>query len=139
MLAPDQVVKSARPKASPIHKYFEWDDSAAAAEFRKNQARNLISAVEIVEGPSQHQGERIRAFVSVPARRRLDPRGSYTSMQEALADETSRRSLLINALLELRAHRERFEALKSVAGWTEGIDMAAAALGGEAGGPEDRI
>lgn len=39
---PSVVVNEARPKKSPIHDDFEWDDAKAAEEFRLSQARQYI-------------------------------------------------------------------------------------------------
>ena len=47
-LIPDDVVKAARPKKSPIHTAFEWDDTVASEKYRVHQARNLIRAVRVV-------------------------------------------------------------------------------------------
>ena len=47
-LKPKDVVKKARPKRSPIHKAFEWDDDVAGEKYRVHQARNLIRAVRVV-------------------------------------------------------------------------------------------
>lgn len=44
----EAVVAAARPKSSPLHVAFEWDDSAAGAAYRLDQARRLIKSVELV-------------------------------------------------------------------------------------------
>jgi len=41
-LTPEEVVDEARDPDSPLHRYFEWDDSAAAEAWRLNQARSMI-------------------------------------------------------------------------------------------------
>lgn len=46
-LKPEWVVDAARPEDSPLHDYFTWDDTLAAEERRKDQARPLIRSVEI--------------------------------------------------------------------------------------------
>lgn len=43
------VVESARPKDSPLHGEFEWNDKKAGHAYRLNQARTLIRAVVLVE------------------------------------------------------------------------------------------
>lgn len=43
-----QLVEAARPKKSPIHDAFQWDDSKAAAEHRLLQARQWIKRVKII-------------------------------------------------------------------------------------------
>jgi hypothetical protein len=46
-LTPLQVLEAARPEESPLHDFFEWDDSAAAEAYRIDQARELIRRVRI--------------------------------------------------------------------------------------------
>lgn len=47
-LQPDDVLEEAESPDSPLHPFFEWDDSAAARAFRLSQARVLITRVKIV-------------------------------------------------------------------------------------------
>ena len=54
------VLQEAKKKRSPLHKHFQWDDTIAAQEFRKTQARHLIKEyVVVVE-------ERPRKLVHIP-------------------------------------------------------------------------
>ena len=46
-IAPEAVVEAARPESSPLHPCFTWDDSVAANEFRKGEARNLVRVVQV--------------------------------------------------------------------------------------------
>ena len=46
-LRPDDVVADAKSDKSPLHAFFEWDDSAAAHQFRLDQARTLIRNVKV--------------------------------------------------------------------------------------------
>jgi hypothetical protein len=46
-LSPADVLAAARPEDSPIHEFFEWDDTAAAESWRMEQARELIRRVRI--------------------------------------------------------------------------------------------
>lgn len=57
VLTPAAVVSEARPEEAPLHPAFEWDDSVAAEEHRKWQARQLIRAVHVVM--VKHNGEDI--------------------------------------------------------------------------------
>ena len=47
-LTASQVLEVARSPDSPLHPYFEWDDSIAAEQWRLEQARELIRRVKIV-------------------------------------------------------------------------------------------
>jgi hypothetical protein len=46
-LTPRMVVEAARPQTSRLHQYFEWDDQAAAEEYRLAQARHLVRSVTV--------------------------------------------------------------------------------------------
>ena len=46
-LDPVAVVEDARDPTSPLHGFFEWDDTAAAQQYRLGQARQLIRRVKI--------------------------------------------------------------------------------------------
>ena len=50
---PAVVVDRARPKGSPLHPCFEWDDRRAAERYRLEQAQLLIYALRIEEVPGQ--------------------------------------------------------------------------------------
>lgn len=47
-LTPDDVIKDARRKDSPLHDCFEWDVRKAAAAYWIEQARELIVSVRVV-------------------------------------------------------------------------------------------
>lgn len=50
-LTAKKVLEFARPKYSPLHQYFEWDDSVAAEKYRLLQARRIIISIEVeIEG-----------------------------------------------------------------------------------------
>src|SRR5262245_16182963 len=49
-LSPRDVVDAAKNDASPLHPYFEWNDSEAADQWRLEQARRLLR-VRIVYQP----------------------------------------------------------------------------------------
>ena len=42
IISPRDVVDAAKNEASPLHPYFEWNDSVAADKYRLGEARNLL-------------------------------------------------------------------------------------------------
>lgn len=110
-ITPHLVVDDARSSRSALHKWFEWDDEAAAEAYRVAQARKLMGAivVRIEERPLP-----MRAFVCV---RDSEKEGAktYTSIHVAMEDEDLRKQLLNNALHELKSWRERYDELKQLA------------------------
>ena len=47
-LTAQSVVDAARPKRAPLHDAFEWDNTVAADEWRREQARSIIKSIQIV-------------------------------------------------------------------------------------------
>lgn len=78
-LTPEDVVAAAADPASPLHGAFDWDDAAAAAKWRIEQARELIRSVRI-EITTETRSLRVVGYVR-------DPRaaGSETGYVETLA------------------------------------------------------
>lgn len=111
MLTPADVVRDARAKRSPLHPLFEWDDGAAAHEYRLAQARGVIRAV-VVTTPERPEAP-IRAFVSV---RESDETGrTYTSTLAALASPSLREQVLAAAKAELASWRRKYDGLLELA------------------------
>lgn len=46
-LTAENVVKDARDPKSPLHDYFDWNDTDAAHQWRLSQARELIRSVKV--------------------------------------------------------------------------------------------
>lgn len=60
------VLEAARSKRSVLHKFFEWDDTVAANEWRLRQAGKLIGSCKIVVINKKTKVERsVRCFVSI--------------------------------------------------------------------------
>ena len=56
-VTPSLVVEFAKDETTELHKRFEWDDTAAAEQYRLNQARRVIRVTKIV-----YEGERQTLF-----------------------------------------------------------------------------
>lgn len=113
------VVEASRDPGAPLHKAFEWDDQSAAASFRVEQAKYLIRSIEVQVSP-EPDAKPVRAFVSVVR----DEDRSYTSVSHALADRDLRRQVLIGALRELEAWRDRYAELVELANVFAAIEEA---------------
>ena len=61
----DTVLELAKKKTSAMHDYFEWDDKKAAAKFRRKQATDLISALEVTFIKDEEETKSVQAFVSL--------------------------------------------------------------------------
>jgi hypothetical protein len=116
------VIDDARPEEAPLHPAFEWDDGAAAEEYRRLQARNLINSlvVYVERGPKQEPAE-VRAFVNV-----TDHGGArfYTPILAAMSDADQRQQVIQQALAELRGWQRRYSRYEELARYTRAIAAA---------------
>ncbi len=111
MVRPKDVVKSAEPESSPLHRYFDWDDSEAAYNWRLHQARNLLRVV--VEYPEGEKDRAIRVVTSLTPDRMAG--NGYRVTTEVMSDEGHRRQMLADALAELRTFERKYRELKELA------------------------
>lgn len=118
-LTPDAVVDDARAADSPLHPCFEWNDSAAAEEWRREQAKYLIRHIEVQIQPAPNLEPRVvRAFVSVT---RNDEQ-AYTGIETAMADAALRQQVVGRAWSELQQWRRRYDAYQELAAVFSVID-----------------
>jgi len=115
-LTPDQVLKSAMPKSSPLHQHFQWDDTAAAKQYRLIQAGQLIRRVRLTIEQSPGHEIRVRAYVNVTPEIAEDgnPRGHYVSFETAQAVPNYREQLLANARRDAETFRAKYAALEEL-------------------------
>ncbi len=112
LLTPEAVVAFARPKSSPLHSRFTWDDTIAASQYRLWEARQLIRVTATLIGGDDVNP--IRAFVSlVPDRDRKA--GGYRGIAAVLSDPTMREQMLADALAEMEVFEEKYRALSELA------------------------
>ena len=78
----DDVLAEAKSESSPLHRHFEWDDSEAADQYRRQQARALIQRCRIQL--METEPVQIRAFVSLPTDR--ENGGGYRLITEVAGD-----------------------------------------------------
>ena len=93
-LTAEATVKAARPKRSPLHRHFEWDDSNAAELYRRRQAHKLIRSIRILEDDEETKPAYL-SIVDLTGRRAYRPIGKILAgidfRQRAL--ETANRDL----------------------------------------------
>jgi hypothetical protein len=79
----DDVLQAAQDEDNILHRHFEWDDSEAAKQFRREQARSLIQKckITILDSTPTH----VRAFISLPSDREAG--GGYRMVANVLGNE----------------------------------------------------
>jgi hypothetical protein len=108
-LMPRDVVEEARNPESPLHKSFEWDDTAAAEQWRIEQARRLIQvSVTVLEGSK----EPIRAFVSLTTDRKDG--GGYLLVEKVLSSKKQKEQMLKDAAAELEIFTAKFNTIQEL-------------------------
>jgi len=119
ILDPAQVVQYAQNPKTLLHSQFEWNDSAAAYQYRLWQARHLISLelVVIKDGPTF---KTVRAYISLTADRTTQ--GGYRSTIDVLSDTDLRAQMLQEAHAEMLRFRRKFGMLSELAKVFEAMD-----------------
>ena len=110
MLLVDDVLTEAKDESSPLHKHFEWDDSAAAEAHRRYQARVLIQKCHITVvdvAPTT-----VRAFVSLQSDRETG--GGYRLTTTVLDDDQMREELLRDIQYTIARWTKKFHLLDSI-------------------------
>ena len=107
VLMVDQVLEEAKSESSPLHSHFEWDDSAAAQSYRREQARTLIQRCKITLIESEPV--QIRAFVSLPADR--ENGGGYRLTSTVMGDEVMKQELLRDMQLTIQRWTKKMHLL----------------------------
>lgn len=115
VITPDIVLKEAKKKTSPLHTYFEWDDSEAAKSYRLIQAGNLIRSVKVTYEASDDVSYRVRGFVNVvPAEKNDEGKKIYIPIHEALNTPNYREQLLADAKIDADSFVKKYKVLNEV-------------------------
>ena len=117
-----KVLAEARPKRSPLHPLFEWDDTVAAERYRETQAQTiLVQLVVIHKGAKSEEPLRVRAFVSVEEKESIH----YTPFERAMSRPQLRQQLILQALSEIKVWREKYKELEELSAIFEAIGSTA--------------
>jgi len=130
-LTDDAIVAAAKATNHALHNWFEWDDSTAAKEQRRMQARQLIRSLVVTykEAPET----KVRVYeVEHKARPRDTNRTVYSTTEEVLRNPESRDRLIAAAIKSAMEFRARFKHLHELDAIIESIDKTLEKLGLEA-------
>lgn len=121
LLVPEEIVEQAQHPDSPLHPFFDWQDEAAAHQWRLAQARGLIRRLKIVN-ESDPKKQRIPEYVSLMVDR---GDGGYRSTEEVLesAELTVQLQLTAKAELEsfVRKHAMLGDLVEQVKAIADGL------------------
>lgn len=105
-LTAEMLVEVNRPEDAPLHGAFEWRNDVAAEEYRKQQARHIISCICI----KREEAEPVKVFYNIE---RQSP--VYKSIDVILKSPDDTEALLRTALGELTAIQKKYAAIKRLA------------------------
>lgn len=119
-ITPDQVVEAAQDDGSPLHAYFQWDDGAAAREYRRDQARELIRSVKVTITYETKKVNTV-AFVRDPSKDSSE--AGYVSVSRIKSDEDQARDVMIAEFKRAGAALQRARALAEFFGMSSRVDQ----------------
>lgn len=106
-LTAKNLLEVSRPEQAPLHKAFEWNDEAAAENWREHQARHIINS--LVVNVEASGADSVRCFFKV-----TQATPNYRSLQAIMKEEDSARELLETALRELEVFRSKYSTIKEL-------------------------
>lgn len=124
-IAPELVVDKAKDKASPLHGYFEWNNTTAANLYRVDQARYLIRAIAVKIERDDDDPIVTRAFVEM---KQEEAAGSYVSIAVVSQDEEMRKALVEQAMHDIAVFRQKYAVLVEVFGLLDALQVKLEAL-----------
>lgn len=109
-LTPETLLDVSRPKEAPLHNEFEWNDTIAGEKYRKEQARSIIRHLIIVRKDIEPpKAVKDRAFVYTGVKN-----DGYTSLKEALSNETWKANLLEAAKKDMQYFIAKYRRLEEL-------------------------
>lgn len=114
--SPEQIVEAAKNKNSELHKCFTWDNTVAAENWRKHQARMLVAQLVIKTETTDKEPVAVRVIASTNVRNEYKPVVKVLEVEQDYAD------LLARAVAELKAFQQKYKAIKELREIFEAID-----------------
>ena len=119
LIQPHVVVRLAQNPRSSLHRFFEWDDTAAAAAYRLAQARQLITRVrfEVTINQGPH-------LVNVKITREGEQRQGYVPTTQAVRRPDLYKQILADARRGIASYRIRLQAFEQAQLIIDHLDSA---------------
>lgn len=117
-LTPPVIVDAARPKKSPLHRYFEWDNSRAAERWRIQQARLLVCSVVTVSVDGEETTP-VRSFISL--------NDNYEMLEVVMSDEQMRQQAIYEVNVVIKNLKEKISSFREFADVLEALEKASQA------------
>lgn len=116
-LSAESLLDANRPVDAPLHNEFEWDDSVAAEEYRKSQARHIINCLCIAMETDDGKEEKQRVFFNI-----VRTEGNYKHINTIVRSADDTDLLLEAAIKELQAFERKYRRLTQLVKVFEAIE-----------------
>jgi hypothetical protein len=105
----DDVLLAAQDENNILHRHFEWDDSEAAKQYRREQARSLIQKckITVLDSTPTH----VRAFISLPSDR--ESGGGYRMVANVLDSQDMREEFIHDIKLTIARWTKKLHLIDS--------------------------
>jgi hypothetical protein len=105
----DDVLSAAQDENNILHRHFEWDDSEAAKQYRREQARSLIQKckITVLDSTPTH----VRAFISLPSDR--ESGGGYRMVAHVMGDEGMKEEFMHDIKLTIARWTKKLHLIDS--------------------------
>lgn len=130
-ISPEDFVEVAKDPKNYLHKFFEWDNKAAAHKWRVSQARTILNCVVVVI-----ENEEIPAYHSVQIEGNDAP--TYQDVFTCLKTPDLWEQVLHKALSELERWSDRYASYKELTPVIKAIAKAKKEVVHEKGSKEGR-
>ncbi len=110
VLTCEAVLDAARPKNSPLHDYFTWDNSRAAERYRLIEAGRLIATVRI-EYRRKKAAQVVYTPAFIPTGTNSEGKRQYYPVEEVTKNDFLREKALADARSEMEGTRARYSHL----------------------------
>lgn len=120
-LMPRDVVEAARNRRSPLHAFFEWDDSVAADRYREQQATQLIRRVR-VEMTVNMVPYRAPGYLLDPSADTGRERRGYQHISAVRSQEDNARAALVEEYQRVAQALRRAKTLAVALGFVDEVE-----------------
>lgn len=118
-LLPSNVVEEARDENSPLHEFFEWEDTIAAEKYRLSQARTLIRSVKI--SVTVHTIPlTVVSYVRDPELQTKD--AGYRNVLSLRSEEDNARAAIVEEMKRVSNAVRRAKSIAAVLGFVDEIE-----------------